>query len=366
MRQAKSKAGQTVNAEKAEGTVPADDIVASGHGRYAEETKSRIPLTTRKKGRGRSTCAVKAVRVIPRPSDTSGSGRLAHAEKATTLVPLPEAIARLRRLIPDRQAVLKMQRAIRQPVLARIYTYLGGASKELFGEDSAPNRKAIWQKAEEVYDAAANPDKPYDAALAGVVELAWPLVAAHQRAVAPFDELRESIEEQCRELVSTMPAYDWWVAQRGCSALGFALIIGHTGDINAYRNEGCLYKRLGLGTFDGKCQNDVPEGAAAEVWIERGYSGVRRAAVHVVADAILKLQGKDSGERWREVYAARRAKCEADERFGVKDKNKGHYHLDALRYMSKKFIRALRKRWRLETGRAECAEKAVKVVPVSA
>ena len=119
-----------------------------------------------------------------------------------------------------------------------------------------------------------------------------------------------------------------------------AIIVGEAGDLSNYENPAKLWKRLGLGPYEGKAASTWRKagGLSAEQWIEVGYSPRRRSAMWTIGDALIK--GNDGA--YKQLYDDRKAyEVERDPKM-----SKMHAHRRAQRYMEKRLVRDLWQAWR--------------------
>jgi hypothetical protein len=147
---------------------------------------------------------------------------------------------------------------------------------------------------------------------------------------------RRAVERAAVELVRATPVYEWWTSQRGLGALGLAQILGITGDLNAFPTPAKLWKYLSLHVVDGHAARRA-RGAASR---GQGFSPFRRAVMHQIGDALVKL----NAQPWRGLYDARKAY--ELERLPPDPGRQGWAHKRALRYMEKRLLRELWRAWR--------------------
>lgn len=378
--------------------------VRAGKQSTADEAIHRAPALTPNLATGKFRIADEAITVAPVASNThagnvrgadeariaspacvqlSPPGNIAPADEAISTAPggvsppspriasgfaddLQPKIHRLQRIIGDRMAIIKTQRRIKQAVLARINSRIGGANRELFGDEHKATREELWKQAELVYAAACGKkSKGLLPEYAPIATEASALVLAYESALAPINQMRDDLEAEARELAVHMPGYEWWVAQDGLDALGVAIVVGNAGDVGSYRNRSCFLKRMSIAVIDGCRQGKPPEGASEEVWIHHGYKKQRRAAMYTIGVALFMRQTKTEGP-WREVYDKRRKDRESREVYGPADKAKGRYHNDAMRYMTVKLLQRYRSEWIAQAGTTRVADEARQDAPACA
>ncbi len=348
-------------ADEANVFAPVASNTHAGKGWNADEAKDAAPACVQLSPPGNIAPADEAISTAPGgvspPSPRIASGF------ADDLQP---KIHRLQRIIGDRMAIIKTQRRIKQAVLARINSRIGGANRELFGDEHKATREELWKQAELVYAAACGKkSKGLLPEYAPIVTEASALVLAYESALAPINQMRDDLEAEARELAVHMPGYEWWVAQDGLDALGVAIVVGNAGDVGSYRNRSCFLKRMSIAVIDGCRQGKPPEGASEEVWIHHGYKKQRRAAMYTIGVALFMRQTKTEGP-WREVYDKRRKDRESREVYGPPDKAKGRYHNDAMRYMTVKLLQRYRSEWIAQAGTTRVADEARQDAPACA
>lgn len=135
-------------------------------------------------------------------------------------------------------------------------------------------------EANAAYDRAAD-GKPDDPMLAMAL-------APFLDAKARFETERGAIEKTLRKLARTLPVWKAWAeGVKGLGDLRLAVIVGECGDIGAYRNPSCFWKRMGLAVIGGQRQRRVTDAAEA---LEHGYNPERRAIAYVMSTELIKAQ----------------------------------------------------------------------------
>jgi len=167
--------------------------------------------------------------------------------------------------------------------------------------------------------------------------------------IQPF---RNSLEKKLTDCAKLLPVYDWAVSIKGLGDLSLSRIIGETGDLCNYPTPAKLWKRLGLGVTDGRCDRRVKDKAIAEAM---GYCSRRRSFVWVVGECLMK----QTGSYYKMLYDKRKVQ-EAVKIPDKKDKKGkmipgilGHRHNRAKRYMEKQLLRDLWCQWQIATGHAD-------------
>ena len=146
----------------------------------------------------------------------------------------------------------------------------------------------------------------------GALSACSPIILNSAIARKSWDKLRDDTEREMRDLAKSLPAWSWVRDVRGFGALGLAIIVGETGDLDGYATKEKVWKRLGLAVINGERQQRKRDKDAAAA---HGYSPSRRAEVWTVADSLFKHQWR--GEKnsvpayaiapYGEVYARRKA-----------------------------------------------------------
>lgn len=210
--------------------------------------------------------------------------------------------------------------------LWRLRQDMARAEKSLTNQIRAICRRLAGGKVEggKVYDSMMN-GCAHPLAETAAAACAW-LLAARQH---PADG-RKALEKRLTVLAKATPLWPWAEGVRGLGALSLAKVYGECGDPGAYRSEAALWKRAGLAVIDGGRQRLVGGDAA----LAHGYSPERRSTFFVVADCLLKAQGKgEAAGPYRRIYDDRKAlerpRVESD----------GHAHNRAMRFMTKRLLR---------------------------
>lgn len=168
-----------------------------------------------------------------------------------------------------------------------------------------------------------------------------------------FEDRRCELENEMTARARQLPVYPWIETVRGVGALGLAVIIAESGDLDGYANPGKLWKRLGHAVIRGRCQRKCVEKTEAD---EQGYNPKRKSVVWAIGDCLIKGAGS-----YYEVYTARKAyELErATQQGGTVDTPSGAHkmmqgwaHRRAAQYMRKRFLRDLWRNWRAASGYA--------------
>lgn len=191
---------------------------------------------------------------------------------------------------------------------------------------------------------------------------------------APADEERKVAEKEAANLAKSLPVYPFVKDVRGFSENGLAGIIGEAGDLGNYSTFSKLWKRLGFAPYDGlagstwKREKWRPRKLTADEWKQNPFSGERYAIIHQYAvwirnaqceakDKSGTLYGRPTGH-----YGALYVRRREDTARTHPDWTMQHAHMDALRYMMKKFLRDLWRAWRATT---QVPKKATSNLPAT-
>lgn len=133
------------------------------------------------------------------------------------------------------------------------------------------------------------------------------------------------------------PLSDFLEQTFGLNVLACARILGATGWLGDYRKVAGIWKRCGLGVFDGRRQQN-----SKEDWERQGFAPSRRGAIF--ASLIpLKMRGGSEEKGWANAYAPiysiRKAMTEGRVKENGKPWTLAHRHQDALSVMAKEVLR---------------------------
>lgn len=169
----------------------------------------------------------------------------------------------------------------------------------------------------------------------GLISTLEPFLAG----IATFEAIEAARKSELALVARDLPGAGFAASVRGLSLTGYGQMIGETGDLSAYdKGLAGLWKRAGLGLVGEGRQRRVKDAEAAAL---HGYSPRRRAVFWVVADILLRAQGRDAAAGpYRQVYDRAKAAALA------KDWTKGHAHNHAQRVMVKALLRDLRRAWK--------------------
>ncbi len=156
--------------------------------------------------------------------------------------------------------------------------------------------------------------------------------AALLMVLAPFIEVIDMWNEKLkpvRRQLEKMAAQTRYYAlvPKGFGPFNLAALIGECGDVAAYRNPSCLWKRMGLAVIGGERQQKKSDAGLA---LLHGYDPGRRALAYVIGDCLLRAKSPVQA-----VYAERKAI-----KLGA-GWSKLHAHRDAKMFMVKRVLRDL-------------------------
>lgn len=264
--------------------------------------------------------------------------------------------------------MIKMQSRIDRSMEAYVRTYVFGFSPML----SEEARKEITKKTTALMKQCRAGTAP--AEYADIAEM----VVLSDASRESWDILRGQRERALEKLAKQLPGADFVKSVPGVGMLGFAQIIGETGDLSNYADKGKVWKRLGLAPYEGFAMSTWMRAswrpyALKEEWTDESlglfWKAERYAIVAMIAQFLWMKQwtGKEKappdGEPngpYGEIYARRRAHTSFTHA-GEDAWTPMHSHKDALRYMFKTFIRDLHREWR--RARPELTERSIVVVP---
>jgi len=169
--------------------------------------------------------------------------------------------------------------------------------------------------------------------------------------VTPFQENKERLENQIKEIESRLKPYvrdhklwRWLEKIYGISEINAAGLIAKIGDISNFDTVSDVWAFFGLRP---KSSFDFEDGCK---WEDYGHyrqatKEKRTLAVYNIGEQFIR---KDSF--YRQFYDERREETESDERFGKPEDNKSHYYRDGRRYATKIFLSHLYEVWRRIEG----------------
>lgn len=118
------------------------------------------------------------------------------------------------------------------------------------------------------------------------------VIGAALMARAPFDEIEQRAEKEMSRLAQTLPVWESFGKDiRGFGPVSLAVIVGEAGDLSNYPKKGHLWKRMGVAVLDGVRQGGLRKNASSDLWIEHGYSAVRRSRLWNIGEALKKGNG---------------------------------------------------------------------------
>src|ERR1041385_6796120 len=170
---------------------------------------------------------------------------------------------------------------------------------------------------------------------------------------------RKARRRELERLVSWLPIWQDWAADiRGIDAYGLARVLAETGDLWQYPTVAKVWKRLGVGLWNGERQRQV-KGVTEAKARAIGYSPRRRAVVYNLQTGLLtQNKAPDSTPgAYRLCYLARKL----EEEVKAPDATKMVWHKRASRYMAKRFLKDLWVAWREVMPRPAGVEEAALV-----
>jgi len=235
--------------------------------------------------------------------------------------------------------------------LIRREMYLAGLLEAGDNETGIKDPKGIAVK---TVMAILNDKEPPDDCPKDIVTKLMRQITSMVTGVAPTMMERDATEDNMRKLSQKLPAWLWVKGVRGFGPLGFAAIVGTSGDISNYPNPDKLKKRLGLSVFDGKAYSTwrMKGGLSSDDWTEAHYDPKARSVVFAdVEDSMMKGQflGKaktESGEtEARGPYGALFLAYQSKDKERNPDFSPKYLQMRARRYMAQQLIIDLWCQW---------------------
>lgn len=249
-------------------------------------------------------------------------------------------IAELVLLQKQRKFCIVSQSRCNRAIESLLASFLGYAPSK--GDKDTKAGKAVFARAQAIRKAIekGGTDPAIPDSIAMMVNF-----SAKSRAL--YDAHRDNTEKRMRKIVRDLPAYGFVQAVAGFGDLGFATILGETGDLSNYATKERVWKRCGLAVINGERQRRV---ADVEMAAEHGFNPKRRAEIWAIADSMFKHQWSGAKEdreacakgRYGEVYSRRKS---ATEDRGWTPKHRDN---DARRIMMKALLEELWRAWRID------------------
>lgn len=168
---------------------------------------------------------------------------------------------------------------------------------------------------------------------------------------------RKAAEKQLATLVEQLPVWPWAAEVRGFAHASLARLVGEIGDLSDYPNPAKVWKRMGVGlvVIDGertrqrRVGGKRPSKSELSVAELHGYSPIRRAILFAACEPLMK-----QNDHYKAIYDARRSHTLVTHPEWANAKTaegkattsyKKHYRFDALRIMSKAFLKDLWVAW---------------------
>lgn len=293
-------------------------------------------------------------------TESQGVTALAPIEDRSAIIAACDALRMLQR---QRQFCITSQsRCDRscESFIARVIGYNPDADEK--------SRKAVFKQASDIRKSVEkgdggggliSGDNHHRVALSAVT----PIILNSAIARKAWDALRENTEKEMRKIAKTLPAYGWVASVRGFGDLGFAIIIGETGDLANYATKERVWKRLGLAVIEGQKQG---RRSNAEEAAKHGYSPKRRAEVWTIVDSLFRAVWRGAKEVdgltvpahalsvYGTVYARRKAYTVV-RTTGPTDWTPAHRENDARRLLGKSLVEDL---WRVWNGKEALSHDA--------
>jgi len=327
------------------GGVTASAPIGSGDASGDDGAKSPVPTT----------------REVPHIANVVGHGCV--VDPATNAHTRPEHIASVAAIVElqkQRVFCIKSQSRGDRATEAFIARYLG------YRSDMPPTeRAAIWKRTAAIRKAVEKGGQPRRAShgasapeasgdghavvenqILRAVAACAPIIMNSAASRLAWDNHRAQVEKQMRKLARTLPGYSWATTVKGFGDLGFAIVIGETGDLGSYATKERVWKRLGLAVIEGERQQRK---SGADAAAAHGYSPRRRAEIWTIADSLFKHQWHGAKEDieagpsgpYGEIYQRRKTHTATREGWTL-----GRRDNDARRIMTKALIEDFWKAWR--------------------
>jgi len=264
-------------------------------------------------------------RAADSPDEIRGKvGDQALAESLSNAVPNPTCVDLMHHKT-EWDAVVEEQKRIVLRLKSLARTFLGWQ-----WDETEANGKKIKDAAAKIVDTmmVGKEVAPEYAAVADRLRM---FVITALSSLGPLKDFRKNVETEMRAGAEGLPGYPAFKDVRGFTSLGFAKIVGETGDISLYANPAKLWKRLGLAP-DESYKMETKAGTIAIC-----KPRARRAVVWTIGDCLIK----GNKGKYRAVYDDR--KQYVKER--SPDWTDGHQHRWAQRCMEKKLILDIWKEW---------------------
>lgn len=172
------------------------------------------------------------------------------------------------------------------------------------------------------------------------------LLAPWWECLKPLDDAESVHRKRLEKLASQLRIWKWVETIRGVGPLMLAQVVGETGDLSNYSTPSKVWKRMGLAVLDGERQRKIA--TDAEKAKKHGYNSHRRSIMWNLGACLLRCKSQ-----YKEVYDERK---EYELTTGI---SLFHAHRRAQRYMEKKFLRDLWRRWNGVKRRRPRAHTAV-------
>lgn len=152
------------------------------------------------------------------------------------------------------------------------------------------------------------------------------------------------VEKDFTAAVVLLPIWtDWCAPIRGISAYGLGRLLAETGDLWWYPSVAKVWKRFGVGLWEGERQRRK-QGMSEVEAKAMAYNPRRRSVLYIAQDNLIKQNKATDGTPgvYRQLYLDRKIV----EALKAPDLPKMAWHRRAGRYMVKRFLRDLWRAWR--------------------
>jgi hypothetical protein len=228
----------------------------------------------------------------------------------------------------------------------RLWLQSGAICRRFCSNDKVAGEKLLQQIRK---GDASNPVAVAIAPLLGAMDLLQPNI----------DRTEAALVKQAQHL----PVAPWCAKVRGIGINGIRLasIVGECGDIGKYKSVAALWKRMGLAVIDGERQRKCLD---KELALIHGYNPQRRAVAYGIGDNLLRSQKPTDPYRQAYDYRVAHTKNTHSGWYETATGKSKHGHMDAMRYMTKRFLRDFYNAWReAERGRLDSVDPQLPASP---
>lgn len=152
----------------------------------------------------------------------------------------------------------------------------------------------------------------------------------------------KGIDNELKLLGKKLPSFERFVEKvPGCGALGLALIIAQTGDLNNYPNPAKVWKRMGVGIVEHNGKKVAQKKTTdKELAIKMGFNPKRRSTMFTISEAIVKKRNTNPNEYGALYDSEKQRQQELNPTM-----SKMQIHLRAKRRVEKQFLKNLWRDW---------------------